>query len=708
MHSLMERNRFQPAIALAFALAALAARADPVITPDPERRNASAVTPEVPPDEHHKQRELKLDYSTRSAGLRIVLPAPSEEEKGSSAKRGSTGPVAIGYHRSLPEPFKGDLSPRIAWTRLSDGSFVGLLSVTSPGAASVRIGIRSELAAAGEIRFFGERSHERFPPITGESFHVEGNAMETLWSPTVEGDTIGIEITVPSGETLALFSLTIDAIAHTDYAAKSFPRASKELACPGLHIDVACRSATIHRFVENAVGLIRFEDRGQSFVCSGTLMNDKVEDSTIPYFLTANHCVGSGGVARSVEAWWFKQQAYCLGTMLDSRSTRTTGGTALLTTAPSYDLSLLRFRERVPGGLTLAGWDANPIVYPAEVYGVHHPGGEAKSYSAGSTDGHDSYSYGVRDAIRATWSEGTTEGGSSGSGLFLRNGGYLVGGLSHGPACGREITDKYGPFRHFYPQAAPWLSSEDPPRPSSPPPVVLPLVKSASNLQLQSLIRVINRSSRSGPVTIHAIDDSGRRFGPVSLALDARESISLSSRNLEQGNPSRNMPNGVGDGEGDWRVELRADFEIEARAYIRTPDGFLTSMHLTAEESEVLPSDASGDVFSYYVPFFNPASNRSLVSVLRLANPGMLPATVRIEGVDAMGSPAPGGDVRLVLPDGAARSLSAQQLEEGGRDFAGRLGDGASKWLLHVFADRQLQVMSLMQTRSGHLSNLSL
>ena len=64
-------------------------------------------------------------------------------------------------------------------------------------------------------------------------------------------------------------------------------------------------------------------------------------------------------------------------------------------------------------------------------------------------------------------------------------------------------------------------------------------------------------------------------------------------------------------------------------------------------------------------------------------------------------------DASLTLDPGAARMLSAQQLEEGGEDFSGRFGDGMGKWQLEVTTDRPVVVMSLLQSPAGNLTNLS-
>ena len=227
----------------------------------------------------------------------------------------------------------------------------------------------------------------------------------------------------------------------------------------------------------------------------------------------------------------------------------------------------------------------------------------------------------------------------------------------------------------------------------------LPLIPPASNSARPGFVRVINHSNRAGTVGIHAIDDTGRRFGPVELAMDAHQTRHFNSTDLENGNAAKGLSAGVGDGTGNWRLVLDSELSFEALAYIRTSDGFVTSMNEAALETEE-------GLNRYHVPFVNPGSNRNQKSLLRLINPGSSGANIVITGVDDEGSRAPQGEVRLHLRAGAGRMLSAQQLEQGD-GVTGRLGDGTGKWRLSVSADRPLQVMSLLQLPTGHLTNLS-
>ena len=131
-------------------------------------------------------------------------------------------------------------------------------------------------------------------------------------------------------------------------------------------------------------------------------------------------------------------------------------------------------------------------------------------------------------------------------------------------------------------------------------------------------------------------------------------------------------------------------------SYIRTEDGFLTAMH------DVAPVD--GDV--HRVAIFNPGSNRNQVSRLRLVNPTDGTAAVTIRGADDTGLPGT-GEVSLTLDAGTATEITAEALESGGRGFEGMLGDGSGKWRLEVESEQAIVAMSLLESPTDHLTNLS-
>ena len=223
----------------------------------------------------------------------------------------------------------------------------------------------------------------------------------------------------------------------------------------------------------------------------------------------------------------------------------------------------------------------------------------------------------------------------------------------------------------------------------------LPLFPAKSSLGRAGFLRVINLSGRSGVVWIYAIDDHGNRRGPVSLRLDAGAAAQVNSGDLEDGISGKGLTGSIGAGAGDWRLELTSDLEFEALAYARTEDGFVTAMH-----------DAAPRQAGYHrIAVFNPASNRNQVSLLRLVNPTSESAWVSIRGIDDAGDP--GSLVQLPLPAGQARTISAWDLESGGGDLEGALGQGVGKWQLEVASEQPIVAMSLLESPSGHLTNLS-
>ena len=187
----------------------------------------------------------------------------------------------------------------------------------------------------------------------------------------------------------------------------------------------------------------------------------------------------------------------------------------------------------------------------------------------------------------------------------------------------------------------------------------VPLFPSASDpLGREGMARVINHSGEAGEVSIRAFDDEGEFHGPLTLSLGALETVHFNSEDLENGNPAGGLTGCTGAGEGDWRLELASELDIEVLSYIRTPGGFVTSMH------DVAPSEGN----THRVPFFNPGSNTAQQSLLRLVNPGDSAATVTIRGVDDRGAAGPGGPVTLTLPPQASRTVSAWTSRTAPRD----------------------------------------
>ena len=70
---------------------------------------------------------------------------------------------------------------------------------------------------------------------------------------------------------------------------------------------------------------------------------------------------------------------------------------------------------------------------------------------------------------------------------------------------------------------------------------------------------------------------------------------------------------------------------------------------------------------------------------------------VRVDGRDDSGAPPP-QRIAFTLAAGAARTITAEELEHGGSGFAGAFGDGVGKWQLFVTAGSRVVVMSLLES----------
>ena len=232
----------------------------------------------------------------------------------------------------------------------------------------------------------------------------------------------------------------------------------------------------------------------------------------------------------------------------------------------------------------------------------------------------------------------------------------------------------------------------------------VPLFVTASTAgEPQGVLRILNGTSESGTVEIHAIDDSGTRSGPATFTLNASAAAEFTATDLQSGNASKGLSGGVGANVGDARLEIETDLRIVPLAFVRAADGTLSAMHDTVRAASV----AEEDRYRYDVPVFNPSTEATQMSRLRLINPGDTAAAVTIEGRDDSGAEATGGSVQLTLAAGGAQTLTAQQLEAGSAGLTGRLGAGTGKWRLSVSADGPLRVVNIVTATAGYWNNLS-
>lgn len=126
-------------------------------------------------------------------------------------------------------------------------------------------------------------------------------------------------------------------------------------------------------------------------------------------------------------------------------------GATLIDEGLATDMAVLMLNDPIPPHFKpfYFGWTANPIVLSGAYFDIHHPSGDIKKIS--STNGILIGSLPIPTRYNITWTNGVTEGGSSGSGLFNFNR-RLLGTLStgFGNNCVGGIFAQFGKFRNFW------------------------------------------------------------------------------------------------------------------------------------------------------------------------------------------------------------------------------------------------------------------
>ncbi|MEZ5355191.1 MAG: trypsin-like peptidase domain-containing protein [Bryobacteraceae bacterium] len=242
------------------------------------------------------------------------------------------------------------------------------------------------------------------------------------------------------------------------------------------HLDVSCYPEW--RKEASGVARILFVENNVVSACSGALINSR-SGTGKPLFLTADHCVSSEEVARTVQANFFYETAACGANEPDFNRVENILGASYLDSddLPAGDYSLLLL-SGAPSNVYYFGWTTEEPAMGARVTGIHHPAGTFKRISFGERVKDEGIvvggvlvaEYAPADKFYAIHkTEGKAQGGSSGSPLLNGNK-QIVGILSAGPSYSPipEEQDRllceaprlvvyYGRLTAGYDALQPWL-----------------------------------------------------------------------------------------------------------------------------------------------------------------------------------------------------------------------------------------------------------
>lgn len=381
------------------------------------------------------------------------------------------------------------------WKSTAVGGKVAAISFNAEGAYGLRLGVLvKQLPGSATVRVYTQSAPDKVFQISGQAILqlIERNqaagdqsdAARTWWTPdTGEGEAT-LEVELPPGVAASALDIAVPQLSHI-FENLSLPtaqeyqeqvEAAKINESDPCNLDANCYSDNAQQ--RNAVARMLFTKNGGSYLCTGTLMND-TKNSFKPYFLTANHCISTQTVASSLETRWFYRSPSCNSGTLQSSSVRKTGGAQLLYASGNTDTAFMLLNDTPPGGALFAGWNANSVAIGASVVGLHHPSGDLLKISFGTINGQANCQPTTGSGFQCTgtsgnyyrvsWSQGTTEGGSSGSAIFRD--GYVIGTLYGGSATCTNLSsyDFYGRFDvAFNAGIKAWLSPATTPEPTPP------------------------------------------------------------------------------------------------------------------------------------------------------------------------------------------------------------------------------------------------
>lgn len=416
--------------------------------------------------------DLGEGWSTLPKNARIELPAIDAAKAridGNAGWKDGT-PLQYAVSHGIDKVGVDAAFGRGEWSRLDNGDWLWRMEVSAPGALSIDVGFSEfRLPSGAALWLIGEGKGNVAGPFTD----ADNARSRQLWTPIVRGDRARIELRVPAnkrefvrlqlGHVQQGFRDILDANVFSD---------AKSGSC---NVDVACEEGDGWRDQIDSVAHYAFT----GYICTGQLIAtpDLGADIASPLFSTAHHCVSSASEANAMVLYWKYESPTCRvpgsaesGTPRDrdNDSVATQSGATLLATDEDSDFTLVRLSGAVPEVATpyWNGWDRRDALAPAGSVAIHHPSGDGNPgakrisfntdplttgrnciispYTQGSGGVTDTREDGTHWWVN-NWEIGTTEGGSSGGGLYDPATGRLIGVLSGGlAACGNQEHDCFG------------------------------------------------------------------------------------------------------------------------------------------------------------------------------------------------------------------------------------------------------------------------
>lgn len=370
----------------------------------------------------------------------VVPPVDQAAELAADERSGRTAPVrfAVGNEVAITPSTHG------TWEEVPGGR-LWRLRVVSAGATDLNFGFTTYWMPKGATLHISSEDEDY---AQGPYSAIDNKEHAQLWTPVIPGSRGVIEVFVPDNVEQPQLVLSQVSSGYRDMFGRRKNGDGPKSHGP-CNIDAICPIGIPWRTEIRSVGVYA---RNGVLLCSGTLVNTTRTPNTNQYFLTANHCGITSGNAATVVVYWNYQAPVC-GQQGGGSLAQNQSGSFFRAARADVDMALIELDE-VPSPtfqVTYAGWDRSGTV-PSGVIGIHHPQVDVKSISFSSnaltTVNNCIGGGGINSHWRVVWTHGTTEQGSSGSGIWDLNTRRLVGFLSGGTASCDDPTfpDCYGKF----------------------------------------------------------------------------------------------------------------------------------------------------------------------------------------------------------------------------------------------------------------------
>ncbi len=405
-------------------------------------------------------------------GVALEVSVPQEELAAFQAHQPQGGPLWIGVKADVGFTFDGARKAQsFGTTTASEGNMVWSGAFRSAGAFGVRLHLENVDLPKGAALYVFDRYGQAFGPYTGQD-------RKSLWTNTVAGDTIVLQLHLPLGSDRGQFQVSQLSHLGEDY---SFGAGVVSRAFCAWNdsciINAECASipAAVQPLQEGVAYLL-FDLPGGTFLCTGGLLNTTTSSGE-PYLLTANHCFSTQSAATSLEAyfqWTVGCGASCGSQFSPPGSVARTNGATLLASSSTTDFTFVELSQSPPGGSTLLGWTTTAVANSngTNLFRVSHPSGSPQAYSEQSVNT-TAGTCGTLPRGNFIYSDATladTEGGSSGSPVVNSSNqvvGQLFGACGATPSTTCDSDDRTvdGAFANTYSSVESWLDPGSGPPP---------------------------------------------------------------------------------------------------------------------------------------------------------------------------------------------------------------------------------------------------